>query len=436
MQVRMMLTVLGALAHLLEWLLMLATLPLLAELLALTLAAMLPARGWDKDEDDGTVSGAHPVKRLMVVVPSHNEELSIARCVASLAAATGSAQDVIVVAHNCSDRTAEIARLAGARVEVLNDPSLAGKGHALAHGFAAAFHRFGADAVMIVDADSTVSSNITVEAARRLAYSPVVQCRYQVRNYSATWRTGMTALAFLGINVVRPRGRDRLGLSCGIFGNGFAMRKQVLEDVAYDAHSIVEDMEFHLALVSRGYKVRFVNDAVVLGDMPLSAKTSASQHSRWEGGRLRLLSDWGPRLAAKVLSGRLALAELLIDLLGLPLALEVFALCILLLFPDPAARSYVAAAFSIVLLHLAVVVGVSPEPGRSLRTLLQAPAYLFWRVTKLSSVVRASGKDAAWVRTTRDALSDVRSDAAAHELLSSKPVSVVASAGNGSRESS
>jgi len=428
----MMSTILGALAHLLEWLLMLATLPLLVELLALTLAALLPARAWDENEGDSGFDSAarhlKPVTRLMVVVPSHNEELSIARCVESLALATGSAQDVIVVAHNCHDRTAEIARLSGARVEVLDDPSRAGKGHALTRGFATAFQACGADAVMIVDADSTVSRNMTKEAARRLAFSPVIQCRYQVRNHNATWRTGMTALAFLGINVVRPRGRDRLGLSCGIFGNGFAMRKEVLDAVAYDAHSIVEDMEFHLALVSCGYKVRFVNDAVVLGDMPLSAATSASQHSRWEGGRLRLLSDWGPRLANGIFRGNPALTEPLIDLLGLPQALEIFTLCILLLFPDPATRKYVGAAFGIISLHLAVVVGVSPEPWRSLRTMLQAPVYLFWRITMLSSVVKASGKGAAWVRTARDA----QADAAANELLAAKG----ANAGSNSQGSS
>ncbi len=434
----MTLTILGAIAHSIELLLLLATLPLLAELLFLTLGAMLPARGWELEGDGFGLAGdlaedkrqPEPVKRLMVVVPSHNEELSIARCVESLTRATGSARDVIVVAHNCGDRTAEIARRAGARVEELNDPALAGKGHALTHGFRCAFESCGADAVMIVDADSTVSENMTKEAALRLAYSPVIQCRYQVRNYRATWRTGMTALAFLGINVVRPRGRDRLGLSCGIFGNGFAMRKEVLEQVAYDAHSIVEDMEFHLALVAHGYQVRFVNDAVVLGDMPLSAKTSASQHSRWEGGRLRLLSDWGPRIARKIFASRPALAEPLLDLLSLPLALEVFALCLLLLFPAPAAREYVAFGFGVILLHLAVVVGVSPEPGLSLRTLLQAPVYLFWRLTKLTSVVRASGKGAAWVRTTRDA----EAGAAGNEILASNAINAVANAGHGTQE--
>ena len=418
--------VIVALTHLLQWLLVLVTLPLLLELLSLTLGAILPGAGFDEDTDtDLAVLSASPMKRLMIVVPSHNEELSIARCVESLAAASGSAENVIVIAHNCSDATAEIALKTGAHVEIVNDLSLAGKGHALKHGFDYALNACGADAVMIVDADSTVSANITAEVAKRLATYPVVQCRYQVRNHAASWRAGITALAFLGMNVIRPRGRDRLGLSCGIFGNGFAMRKDVLENVHYDAHSIVEDMEFHLALVSHGYKVRFVPDALVLGDMPLSQTASASQHNRWEGGRLRLLSDWGMPLLGKVVRGRLTLAEPLLDLLGLPLALEVFTLCILLLFPAPATRYYVAAAFAIILLHLAVVVHASPDRQQSVRNLMLAPLYLFARITKVSSVVRASGKGAAWVRTGRDASSDI----AAHDLLA--PTTV-----NSSQESS
>lgn len=406
-----------------KWLLILVTLPLLVELLILTIGAMLPGFDPELELDEDEV--LKPLGRLMIIVPSHNEELCIARCVQSLAEASGSPGNVLVIAHNCTDATAELALQAGARVEVVNDLARAGKGHALKHGFEYAFRECGAEAVMIIDADSTVSPNITREVLRRLAYSPVVQCRYEVRNYAASWRTSLMALAFLGINVVRPRGRDRLGLSSGIFGNGFAMRREVLEAVAYDAHSIVEDMEFHLALVDHGYRVRFVNDACVFGDMPLSASTSASQHSRWEGGRIRLLSDWGGTLFRKILRGRFALIEPLTDLLGLPLALEVFSLVILLLYPSFQTRMYVLAAFCVILLHLGAVIRESPDRAGSLRTLLLSPRYLLWRVSKVTSVLRASSKGAKWVRTTRD----LSVEAAGHEILAAKVV-------NGSQETS
>jgi cellulose synthase/poly-beta-1,6-N-acetylglucosamine synthase-like glycosyltransferase len=432
----MAVTVLLALAVLLKWALLLITLPLVVELLLLTLGSMLPARRekiatgsvvalnasedaaaeLEKYRHDFTNGSAQAPKRLMIIVPSHNEELCIARCVQSLAEATGNANDVLVIAHNCSDATADRALKAGARVEIVSDPSRAGKGHALKHGFEYAFGPGLADAVMIVDADSTVSPNIARVVLEHLATSPVVQCRYQVKNFSASWRTGLTSLAFLGINVIRARGRDNLGLSCGIFGNGFAMRREVLDEVAYDAHSIVEDMEFHLSLVDHGYKVRFIEEAYVLGDMPLSANTSASQHSRWEGGRIRLLRDWGLRLLSGTASGKLRLCEPLIDLLGLPLALEVFSLMLLLLYPSSLTRSYVLIAFCVILSHMAVIISVSPDRKGSLKALLLTPVYLFWRVTMVTSAVRTSGKGATWVRTTRDSAVEV----APQEILATK----------------
>jgi cellulose synthase/poly-beta-1,6-N-acetylglucosamine synthase-like glycosyltransferase len=408
----MAVTALVVLASLLKWLLLLLTLPLLVELFVLTAGSMLPARRPDTYPDE---EPQHPpLTRLMAIVPSHNEELSIARCIESLIEASGSAQNIVVIAHNCTDATAEIAARIGARVEIVNDPTRAGKGHALKHGFDFAFSQCGAEAVMIIDADTTVSPNLFQVALKRLAQSPVIQCRYQVRNHAASWRTSLRSLAFTGINLIRPRGRDRLGLSSGIFGNGFAMRKEVLELVAYNAHSIVEDMEFHLALVEHGYKVKFVTEACVLGDMPVSAETSASQHSRWQGGRIRLLSDWGPRLLRRIVQGRLALAEPLIDLLGLPLAFEIFALAILLLFPSM--HLYVFAAFCVIVVHVGVAVLASPSPKHSLGALLRAPIYLVTRLGKLTSTIRASDKGTAWVRTTRDKAVDTK------EILAGKSV--------------
>lgn len=425
-----------AFTDLLKWTLVLLTLPVLLELLGLTLASLF-APGWSSVSSLGRLpasptspsdsastervpsnpssravlssvsavarSGSLPaVERLMVVVPSHNEELCIARCIASVAAAAGSVKNILVVAHNCVDRTAELAEMAGVRVLVLNDQSQQGKGHAVKHGLHNAFIECGADAVLIIDADSTVSSNMTEVVGHRLTEAPVLQCRDQVLNPQASWRTRLMSLAFTGMNVIRPRGRDRLGLSCGIFGNGFAIRREVMEQVGYTVNSIVEDLEFHLVLVERGYRVRFVEEALVLADMPLSGTDAASQRSRWEGGRMRLLTDWGWPLFRGTIQGKFLLVEPLIDLLSLPLALEVMLLLVLLLFPGMGARSYALSAFAIILFHLVVVIEASPDRMGSIQALLCSPLYVFWRIAMIPSIVRASRSGAAWIRTRRD----------------------------------
>lgn len=373
--------------------LVLLTLPLLAELLTLTLAAMMPDRGPGQP--------VLPVpKRLVVLIPSHNEELNIARCVQSVAASAGSLRDILVIAHNCTDGTAAKARSTGAVVSELSDKKLAGKGNALAHGFHLAFDKMGADAVMILDADSTVSADLIGVVRMRLQSSAVVQCRYQCCS-GDTAKSRLRALAFFCINVVRPMGRNRLHLSCGIFGNGFAFRREVLERVPYDAHSIVEDLEFHLALVSAGFVCDFVGEARVWAEVPVTARGATTQTARWEGGRIRMFRTHGRRLLAQVLRGRFSLLEPLLDLLGLPLALETAGLALLLLIPIHRVRIYALTGFSILGSHLIFAILNGPAPRQDLRALAHAPVYVLSKLRMLPAILRMGGDQAVWNRTPR-----------------------------------
>ena len=185
--------------------LVLATLPLLAELLALTAASLLPS---PRAREQESAPEDFP---LTVVVPAHNEEALIGRCIRSIASSAGPGVDLVAIAHNCSDATAKEAEAAGARVLVLNDPEQQGKGCALSYGFAAAMAG-PSRAVLVIDADSVVSSGL-IEAVRQrfLAGAQAVQCRYEVYNSEENNRTRLMALAFQGFNVIRPRGRERLG---------------------------------------------------------------------------------------------------------------------------------------------------------------------------------------------------------------------------------
>jgi cellulose synthase/poly-beta-1,6-N-acetylglucosamine synthase-like glycosyltransferase len=225
------------------------TLPLIVELAALTLASCLPKRS-----RVNPCTAAHI--RLAVLIPAHNEEVLIASCVESLRlSASESRTRIIAVAHNCSDRTADYAAKAGAEVIVYDDPQARGKGAALAFGFAyAASQKL--DAVLVVDADSTVSRNLVGVVQEALARGR--SSAMQVRDGELLQRptTRLTRAGFRGFNVIRPAGRDRLGLSAGILGNGFAIRQTLLAQNSYNSLSVVEDLEFHIKLVLAGKKVR------------------------------------------------------------------------------------------------------------------------------------------------------------------------------------
>ena len=375
-------------------LLIAATLPLLLELLTLSLAATLPS----------TPPPAASIKalKLAVIIPAHNEERLIAQCVASL---IGPAQ-IFVVAHNCSDATALRAAEAGATALILND-TVGGKGTALDFGFGQAIAA-GAEVLLVIDADSVAGPDlISKVAATFAAGTQAIQCRYEVANPDANRRTRLASLAFLGMNVLRPRGRHRLGLSCGIFGNGFALSTDTLAKVPYTPNSLVEDLEYHLHLIRVGIRVEFLDHASVFGEMPENTAAASSQRARWEGGRILMRRLWAKPLAMEVLRGRVRMLEPLLDLLALPLATEA-ALLILILTAGISAHIPWLAAYGVVgclaiVLYVFVAAMLSPEPAGTLAALASVPGFLIWKLVMIPRTRRAAKADATWVRTARNA---------------------------------
>jgi cellulose synthase/poly-beta-1,6-N-acetylglucosamine synthase-like glycosyltransferase len=375
------------------------TLPLVLELLLVTSANFLPSR---RAQAPGQAKGKEDRLAIAIIVPAHNEELLVARCVTSLRASATPNARILVVAHNCSDQTAANAAAAGGEVLVYNDSNAVGKGFALRHGFEQAMAA-GADAVMVVDADSTVSQNTVAAVESAIASGArVVQCRYEMFSTTERSSTRLAALAFRGFNVIRPRGRERLGLSAGILGNGFSIVRPVLEAIPYDAFSVVEDLEYHLHLVMAGERVRYLEQALISADFPESRAGEAVQRSRWEGGRLHTARIWAAPLAGKILRGQLRLIEPLCDLTGLPMAFGAFALLLAACLPLAWLRWYAALSLGVVLAHVLTAAWAGPDFLKTLKLLCLAPLYILRKLWMIPGVLRGSSAKAAWVRTERD----------------------------------
>jgi cellulose synthase/poly-beta-1,6-N-acetylglucosamine synthase-like glycosyltransferase len=335
------------------------------------------------------------------VVPAHNEEKLVATCVASLRASEYAAA-IYVVAHNCSDATAERAAGAEVLVLVLNETSGHGKGAALDFGFAHALAA-GAEGVLVVDSDSTVAPNLTALTAAALQRgAAATQCRYVVANAAGSDRARLMALALLGMNVLRPRGRSRLGLSCGIFGNGFALAAETLRKVPYVAHSIVEDLEYHLLLVRAGMRVEFLDEAQVFGEMPATNSGAATQRARWEGGRMLMRRQSSLPLLREVLWGRLQFVEPLLDLLALPLANTAMLLLVALVLPVWWVRVLAVFGLGVLALYVVVAAWLGDDLAQDLKALVFAPFYVAFKVAQIPRTRRAARKNAAWVRTERN----------------------------------
>jgi cellulose synthase/poly-beta-1,6-N-acetylglucosamine synthase-like glycosyltransferase len=377
------------------------TLPLVLELALLTAAALLPAR---RQSEESEPAEGFP---LAIVIPAHNEEFLISRCVRSVreSAAQCTAKSdisIFVVAHNSTDSTAQQASRAGAEVLIYDDPAAKGKGFALRHGFERALAGQ-AKAILVVDADSIVSKNLVPAVQHLLANgAEAVQCRYEMESPTEKINARLAALALRGFNIIRPRGRERLGLSAGIFGNGFALSRNLLNQVPYGAFSIVEDLEYHITMVLAGKRVRFLETALVSATLPASREGEQVQRARWEGGRFHAARVWTGPLLGQLLRGRLRVAEPLFDVAGLPMAYGVFALLLALCVPIAGIRIYAIASLLVIAAHVLAAAASGPNFLRTLGVLATAPLYILWKLRLLPAVLLGSRGKAEWVRTNRD----------------------------------
>ena len=355
----------------------------------------------------------HPVTahRFDLVVPAHDEEEGIVATVASLLALDWPAgqRRVLVVADNCTDATAERARQAGAVVLVRHDPNLRGKGYALALAFERVLADGLADAAVVVDADTLVSPGLLRGLAARLgAGAQAVQACYGVRNPGDSWRTRLMAVAFALVHDLRSQGRERLGLSAGLRGNGMCFTTRLMREVPHTAFSIVEDLEYGLRLGQAGHRVHFAGEVSVQGDMPAGAGAGASQRQRWEAGRRAMARTHGWPMLRRGLAARdPVLVDLALDLLVPPLA----RLGALAVAGSAAAAALVALrpallwsawawwiSLPALLVYLFRGWQLSGTGLAGLTALAHAPAYLLWKVL----LARRPSPGGAWVRTQRE----------------------------------
>ncbi len=371
----------------------LATLPGTLELFALTTASLFWKSPQTPEEP--------PVLKIAILIPAHNEESNIQECLRSLLTSeTGLNQvQIVVIADNCTDQTSRKATELGARVLNRTDPENRGKGHALSYAFQKLLtEQF--NAFIVIDADTTVENNFIQSFSSLFSKgADAIQCRNLPVAPEESPRNRLMNLALLAFNVTRPRGRNKLGFSSGIFGNGFGLSRRTLESVPYHPGSIAEDLEYHISLVRNGIMVMFADDTTVRSLFPHDEKTASVQRSRWEGGRFRVMINCVPTLIKDFLKGKVFCLESLFDLLTLPLVFHV-ALIVLAALTSKWGRLYSYCALCVVVFHVFSTI-ITSGSRQDFKAMMVAPIYIIWKIAKLPLILKTTGKNATWVRTPR-----------------------------------
>jgi glycosyltransferase involved in cell wall biosynthesis len=266
-----------------------------------------------------------------VLVPAHNEGAHLVHTLTPLLATPDPARRVLVVADNCTDDTAAVARSLGVDVVERHDPDRRGKGYAL---------QFGMDhlkshppaTVVVIDADCTVSG-IDVQRLVRESQrcGTPVQCRYLMHaRPGAPVGAKISEFAWLVKTSVRPSGLARMAGCCQLLGSGMAFPWAVLAQRSLATGHITEDLQLTTELAHDGVFVRFLPGARVDSDFPTSDASRAQQSRRWEHGHLSMILSACPRLLWLALkTGEWRRAGLALDMLVPPLSLLVVLVAVL-----------------------------------------------------------------------------------------------------------
>lgn len=347
--------------------------------------------------------------RVAILVPAHDEERDIVRTVTALQAEITTGDRVIVIADNCSDRTAEVARAAGAEVVERVDAEKRGKGHALSFG-AKVLAADPPDVVIVMDADCRVERG-TLRNLAELAMQTArpVQAVYLMHAPERSGNAAVSAFAFLVRNLVRPTGLLRLGLPSQLTGTGMAFPWAVYRDAPPTEGFLVEDLLLGHELALRGTPPLLCDDVVVGSDLPTREQASLKQRRRWEHGQLDVLLNTAPRLLARGLTRLDAgLVALALDAAVPPLAL----LAVLQAVAAGGSIVLVVSGGSVIPLLITVSSGAVMSLGLlaawlshgrellPLSELVKIPGYVLWKLPLYGSFVR-KGAHPEWERTER-----------------------------------
>ena len=408
---RMMMTVLAVARGVLLALEIALAIPLLY-LLALAIGAAI---GTLRIASSRRKSGQANTATFAILVPAHNEELLIGKTLSSLAKLEYPTDRyaVHVVADNCTDRTAEIAQAAGAKVLERTNVEKRGKGYALAYAFDLLMRREPHyDAYIVLDADAVVEPGFLAALARGLARGGLaLQSHNAVLNAAESPTSALRWLALSLMNYIRPLGRNVLGGSATLTGNGMCLTHEMLTRHPWQAFGLSEDYQYYLSVVASGAKVLFVPDANVRSVMPTTARQLKTQDIRWES-LTPDASSWQRRIAWRLFTEGVrrrswvrldALAELLTP----PLS-ALAGGCALLLVAAVALLAplqiLVAALLTIMLLaYIGSAFALLRPPLSVYRSLVYAPAYIVRKLWIYFVVRRQRKNTTTWVRTSRTA---------------------------------
>jgi cellulose synthase/poly-beta-1,6-N-acetylglucosamine synthase-like glycosyltransferase len=350
--------------------------------------------------------------RAAVLIPAHNEQLLIGQTLGAILPAGSENGRVLVVADNCDDQTAELARGAGAEVVVRFDAAHRGKGFAMQSGLEA-LRSNPPDVVVVLDADCLTDPE-SLDLMARLAHStqrPVQSLNLTDRNPADGPVQTVSILGNRFINMIRPLGQSALGIPCRLMGTGMAIPWALAENVETHGGSLVEDMQLGIDMALRGHLPLFCSNARVTSGLPSADRAFVSQRTRWEHGHLVTAARQIPLLVGASIRRRSwPLLGIALDLSVPPLTLlvalwlcaAILALAGWWLGASALPAALLAAGGAALIAALGLGWAVFCRKQVPLRTFAAVPFYMLRKLPIYAGLV--FDRQHTWVRTERSSV--------------------------------
>ncbi|OQK17043.1 hypothetical protein AU255_03860 [Methyloprofundus sedimenti] len=371
------------------------------------LLALLHKESIDELDDNIGINSAYTI-----LMPAHNEASIIAITLGKLLKQKALAKSIVVVADNCTDKTAEIAQRLGVTVLERFNNKQKGKGFALDYGLNYLKTTQPPEVLIILDADCEIDSHSLKYLFKKcIQQSTPFQSLYLMRQgRNASLKQRVAGFAWLVKNKLRPIAVNKLGLAVTLTGTGMAFPWSVIADINIAHGNIVEDMQLGIDCTLKGFAPVFCEQAIVYSDFPEQSEAETTQRTRWEHGHLMTITQQVPKLMKQALIRRdWRLLGLALDIGVPPLALLVMLSLFGLVFFAGMAHfmGHYAAFFmfsSSFIFFSSMIMLTWWRYGRDYLTLQELCSIPVYIVSKLSIYVSFIFKrQKTWVRTSRGA---------------------------------